>query len=217
MELLYTDESIVICLKPAGTASQESAGPNMPALLREALGTAEIYPVHRLDTAAAGAMVFARTKAAAAALSRQIAENTFIKEYYAAVHGQPAPPAGEYTDLLFKDAKKNKSYVVNAPRRGVREAKLAYTSLGTAETPRGPLTLVRVRLFTGRTHQIRVQFAHRGMPLAGDGKYGAKDNAPALALYSCRLAFAHPVTGQAMDFRLPLPETAPWNRIPIKN
>ena len=210
MKIIYQTNSFIVCEKPAGVLSQEGPGRTMPALLREALG-GEIYTVHRLDTAAAGCMVYARTKAAATALSKQIVDGGFTKEYLAAVHGRPAEDAGEYEDLLFKDGAKNKTYVVNTPRRGVKQAKLAYRVLESAETPCGEGSLVRVKLYTGRTHQIRVQFASRAMPLFGDGKYGAKDNLPRLALFSCRLAFADPDTGEATEFTLPPPEEEPWN------
>ena len=210
MDVIYQDESIAVCIKPAGVPSQEGAGATVPALLRQALNCREIYTVHRLDTAAAGLMVYAKTQAAAAALSAQMAEKRFHKEYFALVHGAPAAPAGEYEDLLFKDAKKNKTYVVKSARRGVRAAKLAYRAAQTAQTPDGPVTPVKVTLFTGRTHQIRVQFASRGTPLLGDGKYGAKDRCKTLGLFSCRLAFAHPANGRPMDFFAAPPETGPW-------
>ena len=182
----------------------------MPALLREALCRDAIYPVHRLDTAAAGLTVFALTGAAAASLSAQIAEKKLRKEYFAAVHGAPREPAGTYEDLLFRDAKKNKTYVVDRPRKGVKQARLTYRTLCAAETPRGQGSLVRVRLETGRTHQIRVQFASRGTPLFGDGKYGAKDNEPSLALLSCALGFTLPDTGEEVSFELPLPREGIW-------
>ena len=210
MEIPYQDGDIIVCVKPAGVSSQEAPGANMPALLRAEAGCEAVFPVHRLDAGAAGLMVFAKTKTAAASLSAQIAGGGLIKEYAAVVHGRPALPEGEYTDLLFRDAKKNKTYTVKRPRRGVREAKLAYTLLASAGTPWGEGSLVRVRLFTGRTHQIRVQFASRGTPLFGDGRYGAGDRFPTLALLSCGLAFSHPATGEAMAFSLPLPDVDPW-------
>ena len=210
MELIYTDKNVVVCVKPAGVLSQEGPGNNMPALLREALCRDEVYPVHRLDTAAAGLMVFALTRAAAASLSAQVADKKLRKEYFAAMHGAPAEPAGAYEDLLFRDVKKNKTYVVDRPRKGVKQARLTYRTLCAAETPCGRGSLVRVRLETGRTHQIRVQFASRGTPLFGDGKYGAKDNEPALALLSCALGFTLPDTGKEVSFELPLPRDGIW-------
>ena len=214
MEILYQDNSIIVCIKPAGVLSQEGPEKSMPALLRAEAGCGEVYPVHRLDTPAAGGMVFAKTAAAATALGRQIAAGEMHKEYLCAVHGALQEPAGEYTDLLFKDAKKNKSFVVRTRRAGVREARLAYTVLCAAETPVGQGSLVRVRLYTGRTHQIRVQFASRGTPLFGDGKYGAGDHLPALALWSAALAFRHPETGAPLSFSFPPPEGQPWSWFP---
>ena len=200
MDVLFQDDAMIVCGKPAGVSSEEDGGRGLPALLRAETGCDTVFPVHRLDAAAAGLMVYAKTKAAAAALSRAVTEGTFHKEYMAAVHGTPAAPAGEYTDLLYRDAKKNKTYVVKTARRGVREAKLAYTVLGTAETPWGEGSAVRIRLFTGRTHQIRVQFASRGTPLFGDGRYGAGDKCPRLMLFSCALSFPHPATGETVSF-----------------
>ena len=210
--VLYENSAVLVCLKPPGVLSQEGPGACMPRLLRERTG-GEIYVVHRLDTAAAGLMVFAKTKAAAAALSAGIARGEFTKEYVCLVHGRPAPNEGEYEDLLFRDAKKNKTYVVKRPRAGVKNATLAYALVRSAQTPAGETSLVRVRLFTGRTHQIRVQFASRGMPLAGDGKYGARDNAPALALFSCALGFTDPETGEPVLFSAEPPAAPPWNAL----
>lgn len=215
MEIFYQDHFIVVCVKPAGVLSQEGPGQTMPALLREA-GCGAVFPVHRLDTPAAGGMVFAKTKQAAAALSRQISAGEMQKEYLCAVHGVPAETSGEYTDLLFKDAKKNKSYVASSRRVGVREAKLSYAVLSAAGTPAGQGSLVRVRLFTGRTHQIRVQFSSRGMPLFGDGKYGARDHLPSLALWSVFLSFRHPQSGAPLSFSFLPPAEAPWNWFPAQ-
>ena len=209
MDVLFQDINIIVCIKPAGVSAEEAGGAGLPALLRAQTGCAAIYPVHRLDTAAAGLTVCAKTREAAAALSRAIAEGAFRKEYLAAVHGAPEPSAGEYTDLLFKDAKKNKTYVVKTARRGVREARLAYETVSAAGTPWGDGSAVRVRLFTGRTHQIRVQFAARGNPLFGDGRYGARDKCPCLALFSHKLAFPHPATGETVSFEK-TPEGEIW-------
>ncbi len=200
VKILYEDGAIVVCVKPAGLSSQQTeTGRDLPAALSAQTGCG-VFPVHRLDTAAAGVMVCAKTRAAAVALSRQIAAGGFEKEYLCLVHGVPEAPAAELTDLLFRDAKKNKSYVVARPRKGVKEAKLAYRLLGTEETPAGPVSLLRVRLFTGRTHQIRVQLASRKLPLLGDGKYGAADREKTLALFSAKLSFTHPETGERLTF-----------------
>ena len=153
----------------------------LPAALKELLG-GEIFPLHRLDKNVGGVMVYGRTKAAAAALSKAIQEGSMVKEYVAKVHGTP-PESGILTDLLFKDSRKNKVFVVKKARAGVKEAKLQYRHLGEG--------LVHVRLFTGRSHQIRVQFSSRGFPLVGDHKYGSRAEETAPMLFSCRITFPY--------------------------
>lgn len=187
MEILYSDKEIAVCLKPLGVDSEKE----LPALLVEALG-GQIFPVHRLDKNVGGCMVYARTKQAAAALSKAIQEGTMVKEYLALVHGTP-PEAGDWQDLLWKDSQKNKVFVVKRERKGVKQARLEFTRL-TAGEP----SLVRIRLHTGRSHQIRVQFASRGYPLAGDHKYGARDDSDTPMLFSCTLTFPH--QGKTMHF-----------------
>ena len=187
MEILFSDRDIVLCVKPVGLDSEIQ----MPAALKETLG-GEIYPVHRLDKNVGGVMIFARTQAAAASLSKAIQEGKLIKEYVALVHGNP-PESGDWEDLLWKDSRKNKVFVVKRMRGGVKNARLEFTRLTSGEE-----SLVRVRLHTGRSHQIRVQFASRGYSLVGDHKYGAKDNVPAPMLYSCKLTFPH--KGKLLEF-----------------
>ena len=187
MEILFSDRDIVLCVKPVGLDSEIQ----MPAALKETLG-GEIFPVHRLDKNVGGVMVFARTQAAAASLSKAIQEGNLIKEYVALVHGTP-PESGDWEDLLWKDSRKNKVFVVKRMRGGVKKARLEFTRLTSGEE-----SLVRIRLHTGRSHQIRVQFASRGYPLVGDHKYGARDNAPAPMLYSCKLTFPH--KGKLLEF-----------------
>ena len=202
MNILYEDRSLILCEKPAGVLSEEGG---MPELLRDALGTQEIYCVHRLDRETGGLMVYAKTKQAAAALSRTIADGGLQKEYLAVAEGE-TPVNGTLRDLLYRDAAKNKSYVVKRMRRGVREAELSYERLAFREG----LSLLRVRLKTGRSHQIRVQFASRGFPLVGDIKYGSKVRDADLALWSTRLSLPHPGSGETLCRELPPPESWPW-------
>ncbi len=208
MEILYQDNRIVVAVKPAGILSTDEPG-GMPSLLRQALNTDCIRTVHRLDAQTGGVMVFARSRMAASLLSQQVRERQFSKCYLAAVHGTPQPQSGEMRDLLGRDSVRRVTYVADTPSADTREAVLTYETLDTADG----LSLVRVQLHTGRTHQIRVQFTSRGLPLAGDRKYGIpEDGIVPLALWAYRLSFAHPQTGQEMSFTCPPPETEPWTR-----
>lgn len=208
MEILYEDNCIVVCIKDAGVLS-EAGG--MPELLKERTGAREIYCVHRLDRAVGGVMVYAKTAGAAARLSTAISDRRLTKEYLAVVEGE-SPESGVYRDLLFHDARKNKTYVVDRVRKGVKEAILDFRRLGCEEG----LSLVFITLRTGRSHQIRVQFASRKTPLVGDGKYGARRREPPLALWSYSLCFPHPATRQLMSFRQSPPSVAPWNIFDIE-
>lgn len=208
MEILYQDNRIVVAVKPAGILSTDEPG-GMPSLLRQALNTDCIRTVHRLDAQTGGVMVFARSRMAASLLSQQVRERQFSKCYLAAVHGTPQPQSGEMRDLLGRDSVRRVTYVADTPSADTQEALLTYETLDTADG----LSLVRVQLHTGRTHQIRVQFASRGLPLAGDRKYGIpEDGTVPLALWAYRLSFAHPQTGQEMSFTCPPPEAEPWTR-----
>ena len=190
MEILYSDKDIVVCVKPVGMDSEHE----VPA----ALG-GEVFPIHRLDKNVGGVMVYAKTKPAAAALSKAVQEGTMVKEYVATVHGTP-PEEGDWEDLLWKDSAKNKVFVVKRQRGGVKKARLEFKRLSA-----GDLSLVRIRLHTGRSHQIRVQFSSRGFPLVGDHKYGSRDEATAPMLFSCCLTF--PYKGRSLRFEK-LPEWA---------
>ncbi len=191
MDILFSDRDILVCVKPVGLDSEQE----LPAALIEALG-GEIYPIHRLDKNVGGVMVYARTKQAAAALSKAIQEGTVAKEYVALVHGTP-PENGDWEDLLWKDSKKNKVFVVRRLRGGVKKARLEFIRLTAGET-----SLVRILLHTGRSHQIRVQFSSRGYPLVGDHKYGSRDASSVPMLFSCRITF--PYKGEIKAFeRLP--------------
>ena len=200
IEILEQTPGLVVCIKPVGVRAQGEAEADLPALLKRQLGC-EIYPVHRLDQAVGGVMVFAKTAPAAAKLSQAIAGGTLQKEYLAVLGARPKDDSGELFDLLFHDRTKNKTYVVSRQRKGVKEAKLAYRVLDV----QNGLCLVRIRLYTGRTHQIRVQFASRGMPLVGDGKYGSRKNAASPALWSYALTL--PIGGAIARIRA-LPEAA---------
>ncbi len=196
MEILYSDKNIAVCVKPVGLDSEQ----DVPQALREALG-GDIFPLHRLDKNVGGVMVYARTKAAAAQFSQMIQEGKLVKEYVAMVHSTP-PETGDWQDLLWKDSQKNKVFVVKRERKGVKAARLEYTRLTDTDP-----ALVRIRLHTGRSHQIRVQFSYRGFPLVGDHKYGSRDEASAPMLFSCRISF--PYQGKEQFFeRLP-----PWANV----
>ena len=189
MDILYSDRGIAVCIKPVGLDSEN----DVPAALREQLG-GEVLPIHRLDKNVGGVMVYARTRQAAAALSKAVQEGTMVKEYVAMVHGTP-PASGDWEDLLWKDSKKNKVFVVKRERGGVKKARLEFVRLSAGET-----SLVRIRLHTGRSHQIRVQFSSRGFPLVGDHKYGSRDEHTAPMLFSCCLTF--PYQGETKRFEV---------------
>ena len=193
MEILFSDKDIVVCIKPVGLDSEKE----VPQALSEQLG-GEIFTLHRLDKNVGGVMIYSRTKASAAKFSKLIQDGQLIKEYVALVHGTP-PLEGDLTDLLWKDSSKNKVFVVKRERKGVKKARLTYQLLRDGEQ-----SLVRVRLYTGRSHQIRVQFASRGFPLVGDHKYGSRDEATAPMLYSCCLTF--PYHGKEQTFE----SLPPW-------
>ena len=187
MEILYSDKNIAVCVKPVGLDSEAE----VPGALKDQLG-GEIFPIHRLDKNVGGVMVYARTRQAAAALSKAVQEGTMVKEYVAMVHGTP-PESGDWEDLLWKDSKKNKVFVVKRQRSGVKKARLEFRRLKEGET-----SLVHVRLHTGRSHQIRVQFSSRGFPLVGDHKYGSRDARTEPMLFSCRISF--PYKGETVSF-----------------
>ena len=210
MEIVYSDESILVCLKPAGVLSTDEPG-GLPELVRQELGDpgADVRTVHRLDRVVGGLMVLARSAQAASELSRQIREGSFEKEYLAVVHGD-CDDSGEFRDLMFRDKARKMSFITDTPAKGVQEAVLIYETLERE----GQLSLVRVRLMTGRTHQIRCQFAHHGHPLAGERKYSTLNDPWPLALWSCRLAFRHPETGKPMTYlRFPAHQE-PWSLFP---
>lgn len=207
MELLYVDDSIVVCVKPARVLSTDEPG-GVPDLVREALGdpTADVRTVHRLDRVVSGLMVLACSADAASELSRQIRENEFEKEYLAVVHGRPEETSGRLVDLLVRDKARKMTMVVQEEGKGVQPASLTYRVLNR----KNDMSRVRIQLETGRTHQIRVQFASRNLPLVGERKYSTLEDECEIALWSYRLAFTHPVTGEKMEFTLQPPAVYPW-------
>ena len=205
MEIIYQDSDIVVCVKPPRVLSTDEPG-GMPELVRQALGTEDVRTVHRLDRVVSGLMVLARNARAASELSRQIREDVFQKEYLAVVHGTPEEDAGRFYDLLLRDKARKMTMAVTEPGKGVQEAVLTYQVL----TKKDSMSRVRIQLQTGRTHQIRVQFASRGLPLVGERKYSTLEDACEIALWSYRLAFAHPTTGEPMEFILEPRADYPW-------
>ena len=194
MQFLYHDNDLAVVVKPVGLDAESA----VPAAIIAELG-GECYTVHRLDLNVGGVMVFARTKQAAARLSKLVQEGALIKEYRALVHGTP-PEGGVLEDFLFKDSRKNKVFVVKKERKGVKKASLEFTRLTNSDP-----SLLHVRLHTGRSHQIRVQFSSRGFPLVGDHKYGARDEKKEPMLFSCCLSF--PWKGEEKRFEA-LPDWA---------
>ena len=210
MELIHVDRDIVVCIKPPRVLSTDEPG-GLPDLVRLALGdpNANIRTVHRLDRVVSGVMVLARNAKAASELSRQIREDEFEKEYLAVIHGVPAQKKGTLRDLLGRDKARKMTYVAEAPGKGIQEAILDYEVL----SQKGEFSLVRVILRTGRTHQIRVQFASRGMALVGERKYDTREDPCEIALWSYKVGFCHPYTGEKVTFVHEPPQVYPWTEL----
>ena len=206
MDILFQDEQLIVAVKPPRVLSTDEPG-GMPCLVRQALGdeSADVRTVHRLDRVVSGLMVLARNKAAASKLSAQVRDGEFHKTYLAVVHGKTEKSA-TLRDLLIRDKAERKTYVTDTPAKGVQEAILDYETLGYADS----LSLVRIHLQTGRTHQIRAQFSSRGLPLVGDRKYSLLDDDCEIALWSHKLSFSHPQDGRQMRFSLLPPDCYPW-------
>ena len=207
MDLIYKDNIIVVGIKPVGVLSTDEPG-GMPSLVREALGDADanVRTVHRLDRVVSGLMVLARTARCASDLSGQIRDGDFDKTYLAVVHGIPEEKEGRMTDLLLRSKPERKTYVVTERGKDVQEAILDYEVLGIKDG----FSLVRIKLITGRTHQIRCQFSSRGLPLVGDRKYSTLEDGCDIALWSHELSFVHPKTGEKMLFKEMPPKVFPW-------
>lgn len=208
MEILYQDESVLVCIKPQRVLSTDEPG-GVPELVREALGNeeADVRTVHRLDRVVGGVMVLARNAESASHLSRQIRENEFKKEYRAVVHGKPDISRGTLADLLVRDKARKMTMVADAPGKGVQEAVLHYQLLDSRED----MSYLAIQLETGRTHQIRVQFASRGLSLVGERKYSTLEDPCEIALWSYKIGFVHPTTGEWMEFVKNPPDVYPWN------
>lgn len=210
MELLYVDQDIVVCIKPARVLSTDEPG-GLPELVREALGdpAADVRTVHRLDRVVSGVMVLARNPKAASELSRQIREDIFEKEYLAVIHGHPEKSEGTLWDLLYRDKARRMTMVASEPAKGVQEAILDYQVIRRTEA----FSVVRIQLKTGRTHQIRVQFSSRGMPLVGERKYSTLEDPCEIALWSHSIGFRHPGTGDWVIFSKEPPLHYPWSEV----
>lgn len=210
MELIYQDKDIVVAIKPPRVLSTDEQG-GMPELVRQALGEpdGDVRTVHRLDRVVSGLMVLARNAQSASELSRQIRDGDFDKEYLAVVHGCPEENQGRMIDLLLRDKRERKTYVVTEPAKGVQEAILDYHVVKKVDG----MSKVSINLITGRTHQIRAQFSGRGLPLVGDRKYSLLEDDCEIALWSYRLGFNHPVTKERMEFSVQPPEVFPWNQL----
>lgn len=206
MEIIYIDDSLIVCVKPAGVLSTDEPG-GLPELVRRELGDekADVRTVHRLDRAVSGLMLLARGAKAASELSRQIREGEFEKEYLAVVHGETEDKA-ELFDLLLRNKARKMTFVVTEPEKGVQDARLDYISLAR----KNGMSKVKIHLHTGRTHQIRVQFSSRGLPLVGERKYCEPMDECPIALWSHMIAFTHPKTGETMRFEKEPHSIWPW-------
>ena len=208
LPVLWQDDHILICEKPSGISSES---PGLPDLIAQQAGR-KVYPVHRLDRGTGGVVVLALSPEAAAAMQRLFVQDLVRKEYLAVVSGCPETDSGTYTDFLFHDRRTNRTFVVDRVRKGVREAFCEWSVLASAAEGGQVLSLVKVSLHTGRTHQIRVQFASRGFPLAGDRKYGGKIRAGAPALWACGISFPHPFEKDvSVSVSSEPPSVFPWN------
>lgn len=206
MKILYEDKNVAVVVKPPEILSQFSeTEANAVSILKEMTGS-EIFVISRLDRNVGGVMVFAKNQKAAVDLTRQMQSGEFSKEYIAAVYGCPEEDKGVFQNLLFKDSRKNKSFVVKKERKGVKKASLEYEVI----KKRDNISIVKIHLHTGRTHQIRVQFSSRKMPLVGDGKYGAKDNIKSIGLFCREISFKNPATKENMTFSAEPENVYPW-------
>ena len=204
MRVIYEDESIIVCYKPAGVATQTKniGEQDMVSLLNNYLSDKgeqpDIHVVHRLDQPVEGVMVFAKTKEAANNLTKQITEHSFKKHYYAIITRESFPEEGDLVDYLVKDSRTNLSKVVKESDPRAKKATLRYRTVDEWDDKK----LLDIELFTGRHHQIRIQLASRTAPILGDVKYGGVATGRNLALCSYSIGFKHPVSGESMSFAI---------------
>ncbi len=211
LNIFYEDQELIVVKKPVGMESQEthSFSPDLVSEIKKHihhLSTKKEEPyvgvIHRLDKPVGGIMVYAKTKEAASLLSRQIKENQMQKMYMAVVCGKPVDNVDNFVDYLLKDTGKNMSRIVEKGISGAKRAELRYQVVDTFKEEE-LLTLVKIWLITGRHHQIRVQFAGRGMPLWGDHRYNPKfAGQKSIALSACELSFFHPKTKKTLTFQM---------------
>lgn len=218
IKILYEDKHLILCEKPAGTPSQPDLSGLGDVLTKLSEKYRDVKLVHRLDIPTGGVMVYAKNGKSAAKLSELFAhhdvngDNGMAKTYLAVLSSEPDFDEGELCDLLFHDKQKNKSFVVDSPRKGVKKARLIWKKLAVSDDG---YTLISVTLLTGRTHQVRVQFASRGRPLCGDGKYGSLVKCPFVALWSHSISFVHPFTGKKIKAVSTPHDISPWNLFDI--
>ncbi len=209
LNIIYEDECLIVCEKPAGVATQTKrlGQADMESILKNYRAgkgeTPYIGVIHRLDQPVAGIMVFAKTKEAAASLSRQVQSKAADKFYYAMTDGIPEIKSETLEDYLLHDGKTNTSKVVDAKVKGAKSARLSYEVI----EENGDRAVLRVQLDTGRPHQIRVQLSHAGWPIVGDRKYNQKESAKeaGLKLSSYKIGFTHPATKKRMEFEIENP------------
>ena len=207
LPLLFKDDFLVVCLKPVGISSES---PGLPDMIRNQEGF-PVFPVHRLDQTTGGVCVLARSSSVCTEMQRLFQLDQVIKEYLAVVSGTPDTDSGLFYDLLYHDQRTNKTFVVDKMRKGVKDAYCEWSVLETVDSPDGRISLVRIRLHSGRTHQIRIQFASRKMPLVGDRRYGSRIRASVPALWSARICFPHPLSDQTIDVSSRPPDGFPWS------
>lgn len=210
INIIYEDNHLLVVEKPVNIPVQAdiSGDEDLLNMLKKYLkekydkpGEAYLGLVHRLDRPVGGVMVFAKTSKAASRLSKQVQKHELKKIYYAVIEGKVSD-SGVFKDKLKKDEKTNITYVSDDGK----DAELSYNLVGFINN----LSLVKINLKTGRSHQIRVQFASRKIPLYGDQKYNPKAIKNQIALFAAKLEFKHPVTKEVMSFELPLPERYPF-------